>query len=217
MIIAIDGPAATGKSTSAKIVAEILGFTYLDTGAMYRCVTLAMINNGISIYDEELINNLLNDLTINLVNKDGSIHILMNDIDVSNEIRSVEVTENVSAVSALKIVRESMVKIQREIASTTNCVIEGRDIGTVVFPNADFKFFLTGDSKVRALRRQKDLELIGELKSLEDLEKDIIRRDEYDSTRVISPLKKAEDAIEIETTDLTLDGQVSKIIEIVNT
>ena len=141
MIIAIDGTAASGKSTTAKIVAEKLGFTYLDTGAMYRCVTLAMINAGIRNTDSELINNLLKDLTIDLVENEGNLQILMNNVDVSNEIRSVEVTENVSAVSALKKVRESLVKIQREIVATTNCVMEGRDIGTVVFPNADFKFF----------------------------------------------------------------------------
>jgi cytidylate kinase len=216
MIIAIDGPAATGKSTTAKIVAEKLGFTYLDTGAMYRCVTLAMINAGIRNTDSELINNLLKDLTIDLVENEGNLQILMNNVDVSNEIRSVEVTENVSAVSALKKVRESLVKIQREIAATTNCVMEGRDIGTVVFPNADFKFFLIADSIVRAHRRQKDLQSMGEEMSIEDLEKDINRRDEYDSTREISPLKKAEDAFEIDTTDLNIDGQVSIIIEIVN-
>ena len=216
IIIAIDGPAATGKSTTAKIVAEKLGFTYLDTGAMYRCVTLAMINAGIRNTDSELINNLLKDLTIDLVENEGNLQILMNNVDVSNEIRSVEVTENVSAVSALKKVRESLVKIQREIAATTNCVMEGRDIGNVVFPNADFKFFLIADSTVRAHRRQKDLQSMGEEMSIEDLEKDINRRDEYDSTRKISPLKKAEDAIEIDTTDLNIDGQVSRIIEIVN-
>ena len=216
MIIAIDGTAASGKSTTAKIVAEKLGFTYLDTGAMYRCVTLAMINAGIRNTDSELINNLLKDLTIDLVENEGNLQILMNNVDVSNEIRSVEVTENVSAVSALKKVRESLVKIQREIAATTNCVMEGRDIGTVVFPNADFKFFLIADSIVRAHRRQKDLQSMGEEMSIEDLEKDINRRDEYDSTREISPLKKAEDAFEIDTTDLNIDEQVSRIIEIVN-
>jgi cytidylate kinase len=175
-----------------------------------------MINAGIRNTDSELINNLLKDLTIDLVENEGNIQILMNNVDVSNEIRSVEVTENVSAVSALKKVRESLVKIQREIAATTNCVMEGRDIGTIVFPNADFKFFLIADSTVRAHRRQKDLQSMGEKMSIKDLEKDINRRDEYDSKREISPLKKAEDAIEIDTTDLTIDGQVSKIIEIVN-
>ncbi|HBN45941.1 MAG TPA: (d)CMP kinase [Candidatus Marinimicrobia bacterium] len=216
MIIAIDGPAASGKSISAKIVAEQLGFTYLDTGAMYRCVTLAMINAGADISDSKHINALLDDLKIDLVNNDGQLQIMMNNTDVTDNIRTMEVTENVSAVSALKNVRDSMVKMQREIASKTNCVMEGRDIGTVVFPEAKYKFFLTSDVKERARRRQRDLLALGEKKSIEDLVEDIQRRDAYDSTRELSPLRKAEDAIEIDTTDLTIDGQVSKIIEIVN-
>ena len=154
MIIAIDGPAASGKSISAKIVAEQLGFTYLDTGAMYRCVTLAMINAGADISDSKHINALLDDLKIDLVNNDGQLQIMMNNTDVTDNIRTMEVTENVSAVSALKNVRDSMVKMQREIASKTNCVMEGRDIGTVVFPEAKYKFFLTSDVKERARRRQ---------------------------------------------------------------
>jgi len=216
MIIAIDGPAASGKSTTAKIVAEKLGFTYLDTGAMYRCVTLAMINAGIHVSNTEQINDLLENISIDLLDKNGKLQIMMNNLDVSNDIRSGKVTENVSAVSALKNVREAMVKMQRNIASKTNCVMEGRDIGTVVFPNAGYKFYLSADSVVRAERRQRDLLALGDEKSIQELIEDINRRDEYDSSREISPLKKAEDAIEINTTDLTIDGQVSKIIEIVN-
>ena len=216
MIIAIDGPAATGKSTSAKIVAEKLGFTYLDTGAMYRCVTLAILNAGISISENDKIDEILKNLDIDLREQNGEITIFMNDADVSDEIRSLEVTENVSSVSALKRVRKAMVKMQRTIASKTNCVIEGRDIGTVVFPHAEFKFFLIGDIEIRAQRRQQDLLTLGEDKSIEELVEDIQRRDAYDSSREISPLKKAEDALEIDTTDLTIDGQVSKIIGIVN-
>lgn len=216
MIIAIDGPAATGKSTSAKIVAEKLGFTYLDTGAMYRCVTLAILNAGISISENDKIDEILKNLDIDLREQNGEITIFMDDVDVSDEIRSLEVTENVSSVSALKSVRKAMVKMQHTIASKTNCVMEGRDIGTVVFPHAEFKFFLIGDIEIRAQRRQQDLLTLGEDKSIEELVEDIQRRDAYDSSREISPLKKAEDALEIDTTDLTIDGQVSKIIEIVN-
>jgi|TARA_B100002003_G_scaffold98160_1_gene91418 cytidylate kinase len=216
MIIAIDGPAASGKSTTAKIVAEKLRFTYLDTGAMYRCVTLAMINAGIHVSNTEQINDLLENISIDLLDKNGKLQIMMNNLDVSDDIRSGKVTENVSAVSALKNVREAMVKMQRNIASKTNCVMEGRDIGTVVFPNAEYKFYLSADSVVRAERRQRDLLALGDEKSIQELIEDINRRDEYDSSREISPLKKAEDAIEINTTDLTIDGQVSKIIEIVN-
>lgn len=216
MIIAIDGPAASGKSTTAKIVAEKLGFTYLDTGAMYRCVTLAMINAGIHVSNTEQINDLLENINIDLRDKNGKPQIMMNNLDVSDDIRSGKVTENVSAVSALKNVREAMVKMQRNISSKTDCVMEGRDIGTVVFPNAEYKFYLSADSAVRAERRQRDLLALGEEKSIQELKEDIIRRDEYDSSREISPLKKAEDAIDINTTNLTIDGQVSKIIEIVN-
>ncbi|MAD51705.1 MAG: (d)CMP kinase [Candidatus Marinimicrobia bacterium] len=216
MIIAIDGPAASGKSTTAKIVAEKLGFTYLDTGAMYRCVTLAMINAGIHVSNTKQINDLLENISIDLLDKNGKLQIMMNNLDVSDDIRSGKVTENVSAVSALKNVREAMVKMQRNIASKTNCVMEGRDIGTVVFPNAEYKFYLSADSVVRAERRQRDLLALGDEKSIQELIEDINRRDEYDSSREISPLKKAEDAIDINTTDLTIDGQVSKIIEIVN-
>ena len=216
IIIAIDGPAATGKSTTAKIVAEKLGFTYLDTGAMYRCVTLAVINAGINISDTNQINNLLNDLKIDLVDYEGNLQIMMNGVDVSDDIRSVDVTDNVSIISALKNVRAAMVKIQRKFAFKTNCVMEGRDIGTVVFPNAKFKFYLFADAEVRAKRRQRDLLALGEKKPIHELVEDIQRRDAFDSSRELSPLRKAEDAIEIDTTDLTIDGQVSKIIEIVN-
>ena len=216
IIIAIDGPAATGKSTTAKIVAEKLGFTYLDTGAMYRCVTLAVINAGINISATDQINNLLNDLNIDLVDYEGNLQIMMNGVDVSDDIRSVDVTDNVSIISALKNVRAAMVKIQRKFASKTNCVMEGRDIGTVVFPDAKFKFYLFADAEVRAQRRQRDLLALGEKKPIHELVEDIQRRDTYDSSRELSPLRKAEDAIEIDTTDLTIDGQVSKIIEIVN-
>lgn len=216
MIIAIDGPAATGKSTTAKGVAQQLGFIYLDTGAMYRCVTLAVLNEGVDIKNSDQLNDLLSKIDIDIKMEDGSYEIFLNSKDVSVEIRSPEVTRNVSAVSAVKEVRQAMVRNQRLIALKTDCVMEGRDIGTVVFPNAEFKFFLIADSYVRAERRQKDLQAIGEEKSIEELEEDIKRRDEYDSSREISPLKKAEDAIVIDTTYLSIDEQVSRIIEIIN-
>ena len=183
---------------------------------MYRCVTLAVINAGINISDTNQINNLLNDLNIDLVDYEGNLQIMMNGVDVSDDIRSVDVTDNVSIISALKNVRAAMVKIQRKFAYKTNCVMEGRDIGTVVFPDAKFKFYLFADAEVRAKRRQRDLLALGEKKPIHELVEDIQRRDAYDSSRELSPLRKAEDAIEIDTTDLTIDGQVSKIIEIVN-
>jgi len=217
MIIAIDGPAATGKSTTAKSVAKHLGFMYLDTGAMYRCVTLAALNQKIDINQSREMDQLLSDIDIRMIMEKGKNKIFLNEKEVSSEIRRPEVTRNVSAVSALKSVRKAMVQIQRNIASEVDCVMEGRDIGTVVFPNAEFKFFLTADSFVRAQRRRKDLIALGEEKSIEELEAEIKLRDQYDSNRSISPLKKAKDAVEIDTTHLSINEQVSKIIEIINT
>ncbi len=216
MIIAIDGPAATGKSTTAKIVAKKLGYTYLDTGAMYRCVTLAFLNDKVNLDDTQLIQKILDEIEIQFEENEGEVIVLMNNVDVSNEIRSLDVTKNVSAVSALESVRNAMVKIQRKIALKTDCVMEGRDIGTVVFPDEDVKIFLIGDIEVRAKRRQLDLESLGEEKTIQELVDDIEKRDQYDSSREISPLRKAEDAVEVDTSQMTIDDQVSRIIEIVN-
>jgi len=216
MMIAIDGPAATGKSTTAKIVAKKLGYTYLDTGAMYRCVTLAFLNDKVNLDDAQLIQKILDEIEIQFEENEGEVIVLMNNVDVSNEIRSLDVTKNVSAVSALESVRNAMVKIQRKIALKTDCVMEGRDIGTVVFPDADVKIFLIGDIEVRAKRRQLDLESLGEEKTIQELVNDIEKRDQYDSLREISPLRKAEDAVEVDTSQMTIDDQVSRIIEIVN-
>ncbi|MFQ6676852.1 MAG: (d)CMP kinase [Fidelibacterota bacterium] len=216
MIIAIDGPAATGKSTTAKCVAQKLGFIYLDTGAMYRSVTLAILNEGIDINNSSRLKELLSGIDIDMRMMKGTIKFYLNGKDVSNEIRTPKITRNVSAVSALKEVRLAMVQNQRKLAKKIDCVIEGRDIGTVVFPDAEFKFFMKADLHVRAERRLKELHMLGEEKSIEELMKDIKHRDEYDSSRNISPLKKAEDAIVIDTTFLSIDEQVSRIIEIVN-
>lgn len=215
-MIAIDGPAATGKSTTAKIVAKKLGYTYLDTGAMYRCVTLAFLNDKVNLDDTQLIQKILDEIEIQFEENEGEVIVLMNNVNVSNEIRSLDVTKNVSAVSALESVRNAMVKIQRKIALKTDCVMEGRDIGTVVFPDADVKIFLIGDIEVRAKRRQLDLESLGEEKTIQELVNDIEKRDQYDSSREISPLRKAEDAVEVDTSQMTIDDQVSRIIEIVN-
>jgi cytidylate kinase len=216
MIVAIDGPAASGKSTTAKLVAERLGFTYLDTGAMYRAVTLAVIQEKIPLEDEASITSLLDRLELRFVKRNGGQHLLMNGQDVSKLIRSGNVTENVSAVSALPVVREAMVKIQRTIGSESDCVVEGRDIGTVVFPDAEFKFFVKADYRTRAERRQKDLQRLGEEHSLDTLIEDLKRRDQRDSTREFSPLRKAEDAIELDTTNRTIKEQVDFVVNLVN-
>ena len=212
MIIAIDGPAATGKSTSAKLVAQKLGFTYLDTGAMYRCVTLLTLRNNVKINSNDHLDSLLKRFQLDIKNNKDEYIIYLNGEDVSKEIRRSNVTKNVSAVSALSIVRKTLVKIQREIAEDQNCVVEGRDIGTVVFPNADVKFFLVADPIVRAKRRQLDLKILGEEKTIDALAKEICDRDRYDSQREVSPLSMAIDAIEIDTTNMSIDGQVDFMV-----
>ena len=217
MIIAIDGPAATGKSTSAKLVAEKLGFIYLDTGAMYRCVTLLTLRNNVKINSNHHLDSLLKQFQLDIKKNEDEYIFYLNGEDVSKEIRRSDVTKNVSAVSALSIVRKTLVKIQREIAEDQNCVVEGRDIGTVVFPNADVKFFVVADPVVRAKRRQLDLKILGEEKTIDSLIKEIHDRDKYDSQREVSPLSMAIDAIEVDTTNMSIDEQVDFMVNKIKT
>ena len=212
MIVAIDGPAATGKSTSAKEVSRELGFTHLDTGAMYRCVTLSVLRNQIILDNENALSQLLNELDIRLEKLDDELVVYLNGEDVSDEIRKAEVTSYVSTVSALSQVRNALVRIQRNIAKNQDCVVEGRDIGTIVFPDAEFKFFLVADDFVRARRRQLDLIAIGEEKSIAVLVEEIRQRDFLDSERSNSPLRKADDAIEIDTSKMTFNEQVAFMV-----
>jgi len=212
MIVAIDGPAATGKSTSAKLVAQKLGFTYMDTGAMYRCITLSVLRNHISLADEEALQLLIQEMDMHFERTDDNLVVRLNKEDVSTLIRKPEVTSHVSAVSALPQVRNHMVDIQRKIAKNQDCVIEGRDIGTIVFPKADVKFFLVADDIIRARRRQLDLKAIGEEKTIDELVEEICRRDRFDSERSHSPLKKADDAVEVDTSQLTIDEQVDFMV-----
>ena len=212
MIVAIDGPAATGKSTSAKLVAQKLGFTYMDTGAMYRCITLSVLRNHISLADEEALQLLIQEMDIHFERTDDNLVVRLNNEDVSTLIRKPEVTSHVSAVSALPQVRNYMVAIQRKIAKNQDCVIEGRDIGTIVFPKADVKFFLVADDIVRARRRQLDLKAIGEERTIDELVEEICQRDRFDSERSHSPLKKANDAVEVDTSQLTIDEQVDYMV-----
>jgi len=213
MIIAIDGPSASGKSTTAKGVAERLGITHLDTGAMYRAVTLGIIESNIGLNDNESISEFLKNIEIHF---DSLNDIWLNGHNVAEKIRTTEVSSNVSAVSALPVVRQKMVLIQRFIAKDKHCVLEGRDIGTVVFPNADYKFFIVADLEIRAKRRLLDFEKIGEISSLTELISDIENRDRLDSSRDASPLVQAKDAISIDTSKLTIDEQIEKIVEIIN-
>ncbi|MFQ6607526.1 MAG: (d)CMP kinase [Fidelibacterota bacterium] len=213
VIIAIDGPAASGKSTTAKKVAEQLSFIYVNTGAMYRAVTLAVLKAGIDPNIEERVNAILPDLVISIEATDSGSKTFLDGEDVTREIRKTAVTKHVSVVSAMPTVREEMVAIQRRIATGKNAVVEGRDIGTVVFPQAELKFYITASYKVRAKRRQEDLKELGIKLSIEEIISDLQRRDGIDSSRTFSPLMKADDAIVVNTTDLTINEQVTFIVE----
>ena len=216
MIIAIDGPAASGKSTAAIGVAKCLNITYLDTGAMYRAVTFGLIDNNIEFENSTTIERYLETIDIKFSESSSGLSLILNNRDITKEIRSTIVTEKVSEVSALESVRKSMVSIQRKMAEIDDCILEGRDIGSVVFPNADFKFFLIADEKARAERRLEDLKAIGEESSVEKVMSDLINRDYKDSTRKHSPLKKPNDAIIIDTSDLGINEVIDKIVNIVN-
>ncbi len=218
MIVAIDGPAASGKSTAAKGVAKALNIMHLDTGAMYRAVTFGLLKNKIKFVDLLNIKNYLENTNLKFLKKNKVTILQLNGMDITDSIRSNNINANVSEVSAIKIVREFMVKVQREMAYDIDCVLEGRDIGTVVFPDAEFKFFITADKNARANRRLHDLIKFGD-KNIDEFDsvlKELSTRDHKDSTRNHSPLKKAEDAFEIDTTHLTIDEVVNKIVNIVN-
>ena len=217
MIIAIDGPAATGKSSTAKAVAEELGFTYLDTGAMYRAVTLAVLKKNISLTHDYDIKSFLASLDLNILYLEKTLVIELDQVDVTKHIRDPKVTAKVSEVSALPAVRKAMVKFQRKLVSDKDCIVEGRDIGTVVFPNADLKFYMIADSSIRAERRKKDLLNLGKNKDIGELATEIKSRDRKDSTRVHSPLSKAEDSIIIDTSHLDFREQVNMIVEKIKT
>ena len=212
MIVAIDGFAATGKSTSAKLIAYELGFTYLDTGAMYRCVTLSFLNNDINLENKLSLIALLEKTEIEFKNRRNENLVFLNGENVSADIRKTEVTSYVSKVSSISEVRNFLVKSQREIAKNYDCVIEGRDIGTVVFPNAEVKFFLVADSQIRAERRHLELLELKEKKSIKTLMEEIQKRDTLDSNRENSPLQKAKDAIEVDTTKMTINSQVEFMV-----
>ena len=210
MIIAIDGPSASGKSTTAKEVAKRLSIMHLDTGAMYRAVTWGIKQSSINIYDDNAIKNYLYNIELYF---DENNHIYLNNRNVSDVIRTVDISEKVSIISARPEVRKKMVEIQRKLGREFSCVLEGRDIGTVVFPNAEFKFFLKADVVIRAKRRFSELKKKNEKITFDEILKNIKNRDRMDSSRVHSPLKKAKDAIEIDTTQLTINDQVDKILE----
>ena len=209
--IAIDGPAGSGKTTTAKLVAEKLGYVYIDTGAMYRAVTLAWIRSGEEMTDENML-KLLDSIEIDLRNTDEGQKTLLNAEDVSYDIRLPQVTTEVSPVSAMACVRERLVSMQRKMGEAGAVVMDGRDIGTEVFPGAELKIYLVASVEARAMRRTKEMIAKGMEANEEDIKKDIMRRDNYDSSREHSPLRKAEDAIEIDTSDISIEQQTDMIL-----
>ncbi|MDQ0257499.1 cytidylate kinase [Evansella vedderi] len=215
MNIAIDGPAGAGKSTVAKMVAEKLSFIYIDTGAMYRALTYEVLNRKMDVNNEAEVMGVLNNTKIQLLINKGSQSILLNGEDVSEEIRSTLVTNNVSYVAKHLEVRKEMVKRQQQLADEGGTVMDGRDIGTMVLPNAELKIFLTASVDERARRRHEEYLSKGQPSDLEKLKTEISRRDKIDSEREIAPLRKAEDAIEINSTSMTIEDVVQIILSLV--
>lgn len=213
LIIAIDGPAGSGKSTSAKLIAQKLGYIYIDTGAMYRAVTYLALENE-AIENEAQIIELARNCKIDLRYEDGNVFVHLNDKDVTKDIRSTEVNAHVSNVSKISEVRKLLVEKQREMTISGNGVVmEGRDIGTVVFPNADVKIFLTASLDTRANRRAREYSVNGLGIPVDEIKNNLSNRDKIDSSRNDSPLTKAEDAVEVDTTNVTIDEQVNLILE----
>lgn len=210
--IALDGPAGSGKSTVAKAIAKSYNILYLDTGAMYRACALKLQKEGVSPADEKNADKVINDIDISVKYLQGAQHTFLDGEDVSEEIRKNEISMLASSVAALPQVRRKMVQKQREIAQNQSCVLDGRDIGTAVLPDAPFKFYVTADSKVRALRRLKELREKGNTEiDLVTLQREIEERDRQDMNREFSPLKKADDAITIDTSDMTIEEVVCTI------
>lgn len=209
MIIAIDGPAGSGKSTAARLLAKRLGFRYLDTGAMYRALTWKAMQEGVDIKDENGLSRLLEQTSIEFRSKGEKVHVFVDGVDVTEEIRLPSVTNNVHYISNTPGVRQRMVKLQQKFASEGNTVAEGRDMGTVVFPHAEKKFFLDAEIEVRARRRHGECKPWDNKVSYEDVIKDMEIRDNRDTTRNNSPLVKSSDAVYINTTRLTIEEVLS--------
>jgi cytidylate kinase len=216
MIIAVDGPAGAGKSTVARLLAQKLGFLYIDTGAMYRALTLKALEKKIDVTDTQALIEMARTSSIDLINeRDGSLKIFLDGGDVSVAIRQPRITRLVSDIAKIKGVREIMLKNQRKLGKQRDSVLDGRDIGTVVFPDADKKFYIDAEFNERVLRRYKELKESGEVVTMEDVEQDLRNRDNIDSTREFAPLKKADDAIYIDTTNMTIAQVVDTVLSYV--
>ncbi|MDV2580841.1 (d)CMP kinase [Alkalibacillus haloalkaliphilus] len=215
MRVAIDGPAAAGKSTVAKQIAKKLDYLYIDTGAMYRALTLKALRDQVNLEDEEALANLASQIKISFRHKEDGQDVLIDGDDVSDDIRQSDVTNNVSIVAKHKLVREHMVEMQRKLADEANVVVDGRDIGTYVLPNAEVKIFLVASVEERAIRRHKENVDRGIASDLEQLKEEIERRDQIDSQREMAPLTKADDAIEIDTTSKSIEEVKESILTII--
>lgn len=213
--VAIDGPAGAGKSTIAKKVSEELGFIYVDTGAIYRATALACIENDVDMDDHDAVESFLPQIDIRIIFFNGEQHILLNDKDVSEEIRKENVSMAASRVSAIPAVRKFLLKLQRSFAQTSDVIMDGRDIGTVVLPNAQVKIFLTASPEIRAKRRVLQLEEKGETADFDKILYDIVQRDYNDTHRETAPLKMAENAVEVDTTAMMLPEVIEKIVSII--
>jgi CMP/dCMP kinase len=216
IIIAIDGYSACGKSTTAKEVARILGYRYIDSGAMYRAVTMYFLDHHVALTNPKEVEKALRDIHITFRNNaKGSSEAYLNNLNVESAIREMRIAERVSEVSTIAIVRHAMVDQQRKLGKDRGIVMDGRDIGTVVFPQAELKLFLTADMNVRAYRRQQELLERDELVDLEDIVANLQKRDHIDSTRKESPLRQAVDAIPIDTSHITIDEEVDEVVRLV--
>lgn len=212
--IAIDGPAGAGKSTIAKLVAKKKNYIYVDTGAMYRAMALYLIRRGVSPEEKEKIEEVCQEAEISIEYQDGEQTVLLNGENVNGLLRTEEVGNMASASSPNPAVRKKMVQIQKELAQKTDVVMDGRDIGTCVLPDAQVKVYLTAGTKVRAMRRYKELEAKGEACDLARIEEDIAQRDHRDMTRELSPLKQADDAVLIDSSEMTIEEVAEKIISL---
>ena len=214
IVVAIDGYSSCGKSTLAKALAKKLGFIYIDSGAMYRAITLYFLRNNVDLENHDAIVDALQHIELNFHSKDYESHITLNGEEVSDEIRLMPVSEAVSPVSAIKEVRKEMVKQQQRMGKSKNIVMDGRDIGTAVFPDAQVKFFMTADPKIRAERRYNEMLAKGDTSiTLEEVFENIAHRDYADTTRVESPLTRAEDAIILDNTEITEAEQLAFALE----
>ncbi len=215
MNVAIDGPAGAGKSTIARAAAKKLGFIYVDTGALYRAVGVYSLRNGLDTENPETVEGTLPHIQVELQFQDGVQHVLLNGEDVSEEIRTPQASMAASAVSAVPAVRRFLFDLQREIAAKNDCIMDGRDIGTVVLPQAEVKIFLTASPETRAMRRFKELQEKGAPDTYEAVLADLKQRDYNDSHRAVAPLKPAEDSVLVDTSALTLSQSVEKVIEVI--